>query len=228
MSLSTPSLLTGIAAPAAPTRRSPAARRTALLVRAAANKDKEAQPQATASTRRELLLNSTGMLTLGAMFNFGAAPRPSSIGLQEFNGVKTLGLCPPNPNCISTAEEANDPAHYVPQWTYNPEEGRGRKKPVDQKQAMKELKEVVESIHPDKYSPKVVKQTGDYLYAEFESPTFGFIDDVEFYFPPGDKRSLVEYRSASRIGDSDFDINRKRIKAIREALQKKGWKSIGY
>lgn len=31
----------------------------------------------------------------------------------------------------------------------------------------------MESIHPDKYSPKVVKQTGDYLYAEFESPTFG-------------------------------------------------------
>lgn len=62
------------------------------------------------------MLNSTSMFALGAMFTFGAAPRPSTVGLQEFNGVKTLGLCPPNPNCISTAEEANDPAHYVPQW----------------------------------------------------------------------------------------------------------------
>ena len=35
-------------------------------------------------------------------------------------------------------------------------------------------------------------------------------------------------RSASRIGESDGKVNRKRIKAIRVELQKKGWKSIGY
>lgn len=34
--------------------------------------------------------------------------------------------------------------------------------------------------------------------------------------------------SASRIGESDGKVNRKRIKAIRVELQKKGWKSIGY
>lgn len=222
----------------APRRATPASRRSctrsaALIVRASKNdhnqqsQKENAARQPAQSSRRELMLNSTGMFTLGALLNIGAAPRPNTVGLQEFNGVKTLGLCPPNPNCISTAEEMNDPAHYVPQWTYNPEEGRGKKKAISQKEAMEELKEVVESIRPDKYTPKVVKQTDDYLYAEFESPTFGFIDDVEFYFPGG-KRDLVEYRSASRIGDSDFDINRKRIKAIREALQKKGWKSIGY
>ncbi len=38
-----------------------------------------------------------------------------------------------------------------------------------------------------------------------------FVDDVEFWFPPG-KRSLVEYRSASRSGQIDFGFNRKRIK----------------
>lgn len=38
-----------------------------------------------------------------------------------------------------------------------------------------------------------------------------FVDDVEFWFPPG-KKSIVEYRSASRVGNYDFDINRKRIK----------------
>lgn len=38
-------------------------------------------------------------------------------GLQDYGGgLRTLGLCPPSPNCISTAEEANDPQHYVPQW----------------------------------------------------------------------------------------------------------------
>jgi uncharacterized protein (DUF1499 family) len=39
-----------------------------------------------------------------------------------------------------------------------------------------------------------------------------FVDDVEFWFPPG-KKSVVEYRSASRSGFKDFDINKKRIKA---------------
>ncbi|KAK8639742.1 hypothetical protein V6N13_138112 [Hibiscus sabdariffa] len=38
-----------------------------------------------------------------------------------------------------------------------------------------------------------------------------FVDDVEFWFPSG-KNSTVEYRSASRIGNFDFDVNRKRIK----------------
>ena len=33
--------------------------------------------------------------------------------------------------------------HFVPPWTYNPEEGRGRKKPATKEQAMAELKEVV-------------------------------------------------------------------------------------
>lgn len=37
------------------------------------------------------------------------------------------------------------------------------------------------------------------------------VDDVEFWFPPG-KDSVVEYRSASRTGNFDFDANRKRIK----------------
>jgi hypothetical protein len=42
-------------------------------------------------------------------------------------------------------------------------------------------------------------------------PCTQFVDDVEFWFPPG-KGSIVEYRSASRLGNFDFDVNRKRIK----------------
>lgn len=53
-----------------------------------------------------------------------------------------------------------------------------------------------------------------------------FIDDVEFVFP--DSGNVVQYRSASRIGESDGDINRKRIKAIRESLEAKGWSTAGF
>jgi uncharacterized protein (DUF1499 family) len=173
------------------------------------------------------MFSSLNIAVFGAVFSWGAAPRPSTIGVQDYGGgIRTLGLCPPSPNCISTAEELNDEGHYVPAWTYNPEEGRGKKKPATQAQAMQELVEVVSTLTPDGFKPTIVKQTDDYLYLEYESPTFGFIDDVEFFFPTDSNH--VEYRSASRIGQSDGDINRKRIKAIRVELQKKGWKSLGY
>jgi uncharacterized protein (DUF1499 family) len=152
--------------------------------------------------------------------------------VQSFGGFGSLGLCPRTPNCISTAEEANDPGHFVPPWTYNPEEGRRKKNPATQEQAMAELVEVVTASRPDNFTPVIVKQTDDYLYVEYTSPLFGFVDDVEFYFPKGSKGDAegyrVEYRSASRLGNSDGDVNRKRIKALREALQKKGWRSVGF
>eukprot|EP00898_Chlorokybus_atmophyticus_P008358 jgi/Chlat1/8523/Chrsp80S07900 len=172
-------------------------------IRCSAQQQQDQQPDGGKTTKREIMLNSSSALLLASIFHF-SGERPTNIGVRK--DVKSLQLCPRTPNCISTAEEANDPGHYVPPWTYNPEDGRGT---------------------PDNFTPKIIKQTDDYLYAEFESNLFGFTDDVEFYFPGG-PGSIVEYRSASRLGESDFDINRKRIKALRLALQEKGWRSIGF
>lgn len=55
--------------------------------------------------------------------------------------------------------------------------------------------------------------------AEYESKLMGFVDDVEFLFSPD--KNTVEYRSASRLGEGDFDANRKRIRDFRVALQDK-------
>merc|ERR1712170_206162 len=104
--------------------------------------------------RREFMLNSSSAFTLASMFTIGAAKRPNTIGVQDVYGSKQLNLCPPTPNCVSTAEEANDLAHYIPQWTYNPEEGRGKKAPVTQAEAMAELRDVIESIKPDDFTPR--------------------------------------------------------------------------
>ena len=60
-----------------------------------------------------------------------------------------------------------------PRRTYNPQDGRGSKKPATQQQAMAELVDVVKTLKPDGFTPTVVKQTDDYLYVEYESPTFG-------------------------------------------------------
>ncbi len=95
---------------------------------------------------------------------------------------------------------------------------------------MRTLARVVENTDCDGYAPKIVEQTNDYMRVEYTSKVFGFVDDVEFWFPPDDekRRSRVEYRSASRVGESDLDANRKRIKCLRQALAPEGWKSIGF
>ncbi|BDA44207.1 hypothetical protein COCOBI_05-3910 [Coccomyxa sp. Obi] len=177
------------------------------------------------STRRELLLNGLNIGVLGSLFTFGAAPRPTGLGVKDYGDFKTLGLCPATQNCISTAEVVSDESHYVPPWTYNSEESVRKGVKKTQSQAVEELADVVATLKPDNFEPKIIKKTSDYLYAEYQSPTFGFIDDVEFFFT-GNNR--VEYRSASRIGESDGNINRKRIKALRQALEKKGWESVGF
>lgn len=53
------------------------------------------------------------------------------------------------------------------------QDGRGSKKPASQEQAMQELVEVVERLTPDKFTPTIIKQDKDYLYVEYQSPTFG-------------------------------------------------------
>ncbi|PHT93579.1 hypothetical protein T459_01461 [Capsicum annuum] len=104
---------------------------------------------------------------------------------------------------------------------YNPEGKRGN---ISREKAMAELLQVVKSTKPDKSSPKIVEKTADYVRVEYESPILGLVDDVEFWFPPG-KKTIVQYRAASRLGNYDFDANRKRIKALRMQLEKKGWAS---
>ncbi|KAK7349628.1 hypothetical protein VNO77_07141 [Canavalia gladiata] len=168
--------------------------------------------------RRELILRSSELATIGAIFNF-SGKKPDYLGVQK--NTPALALCPATKNCVSTSENISDRTHYAPPWNYNPE---GRKNPVTREEAMEELIDVIESTAPDKFTPRIVERKEDYIRVEYQSSILGFVDDVEFWFPPG-KGSTVEYRSASRLGNFDFDVNRKRIKVLRQELEKKGWAS---
>ncbi len=62
----------------------------------------------------------------------------------------------------------------------------------------------------------VIEARDGYLYAEFETRWMRFVDDVEFLLDgPG---RLIHVRSASRLGQRDFGVNRARIEAIRARL----------
>ena len=126
------------------------------------------------------MLNSSALLLLGSLINMGA-DRPAGLGVSRFNGFGSLGLCPRTPTCISTAEELNDEGHFVPPWTYNPEEGRGRKAPASREQAVEELVAVLTKGPIEGYQPTLVKRTEDYVYVEFKksTPFISFLDDFE-------------------------------------------------
>ena len=71
------------------------------------------------------------------------------------------------------------------------------------------LKRTIESIK----NTTIIKETENYLRIECKSAMMGFVDDMEFYFP---EEKVIHLRSASRIGYSDFGVNRKRAEKIRE------------
>ncbi|HMG59352.1 MAG TPA: DUF1499 domain-containing protein [Burkholderiales bacterium] len=75
-----------------------------------------------------------------------------------------------------------------------------------------QIKAIVEGMD----GAKVVKSEPGYLYAQFTSKLMKYVDDVEFWFDPA--ANAIQVRSASRVGRGDMGVNRKRIEAVRAAL----------
>jgi uncharacterized protein (DUF1499 family) len=78
---------------------------------------------------------------------------------------------------------------------------------------MANLKTVIQNLE----RAKIITETENYLYAEFTSAFWGFVDDVEFLVDESAK--VIHVRSASRLGTSDLGANRKRIETIRAKLK---------
>jgi uncharacterized protein (DUF1499 family) len=64
---------------------------------------------------------------------------------------------------------------------------------------------------------KIVEQKDNYIRTESRSKIMGFVDDAEFYFPEDD--NIIQWRSASRLGESDLGVNRRRLEQIRLAFE---------
>ena len=125
---------------------------------------------------------------------------PRDIGVKDGK----LSPCPSSPNCVSSQSPAGDEEHYIQPLTYSgsPESARAA------------LISVIESMK----RTKIITVTDDYIYAEFTSRLFRFVDDVEFYID--DSAKTIHVRSASRLGKSDLGVNRKRIETIRELFDR--------
>jgi uncharacterized protein (DUF1499 family) len=67
---------------------------------------------------------------------------------------------------------------------------------------------------------QIVSESKGYLHAECRSGVFGFVDDLELHLRP--QSDSIAVRSASRLGYSDFGVNRKRVESLRAALAAHG------
>ena len=136
---------------------------------------------------------------------------PSSRSAQ---GV--LRACDAAPNCFSTAAEG-DEAHSLPVW-----------RPPSPDTALAELLDALKSYSPgqsgiDGGGFNVVRSTPTYVYVEFESLRYGFVDDVEFALGGPAGTGTVQVRSASRLGFLDLGVNAKRLNYLAAKLRAKGW-----
>jgi len=117
--------------------------------------------------------------------------RPGNLGVKDGR----LAACKPTPNCVSSQADSSDREHYIA--------------PIAYSGTMHELRRAVESMT----RASVIREEGNYLYAEYKSALLGYVDDVELLLD--EKAALVHVRSASRLGRSDFGVNRKRMEELR-------------
>lgn len=120
--------------------------------------------------------------------------------------AKALALpsCPSSPNCVSS--QAADSDHFIAPFKI-------KGKPED---AFAALKKVLS----EQSRTVVTEATADTLHAEATSLVFRFVDDVQAILD--EDAGLIHIRSASRVGYSDFGVNRRRMEVLRAALQQAG------
>ena len=136
--------------------------------------------------------------TLGMFILSLTASRPTNLG-ADVDGK--LAEVPDSPNCVSS--QTSKASHWIA--------------PIGFQTSPTEAKETLRNIVAAQPGSTIVTESETYVYAEFRSTFFRFVDDVEFVVDP--ESSQIHVRSASRVGHSDLGVNRKRIESIRAAFQ---------
>ncbi|WP_245546235.1 DUF1499 domain-containing protein [Marinomonas posidonica] len=122
---------------------------------------------------------------------------PEGLGVTDGQ----LKPCSSAPNCVSTQADQTDDVHYADPVVYS----GGRQ----------DMQLRIEA-YMLRQGAKLVDNSLGYAHFEVESDIVGYIDDIEFYLPESD--SVVHIRSSSRIGYSDFGVNRDRVRQIQNLL----------
>ena len=139
-----------------------------------------------------LVLTGSIVAVAGVAFMSRASTRRTDLGNRD----GTLAVCPDSPNCVSSF--ATESMHFIPPITFDGQP----------KAALQTVVDIVSGMD----GVRIVAKDDDYVHCEFSTPIFGFVDDLELVLDCDE--SVIHVRSASRVGHSDFGVNRKRVYEI--------------
>lgn len=125
------------------------------------------------------------------------ADRPAGLGVHDGR----LAEVPSSPNCVSTY--ASTKLHGIQPLVFDGNPDR----------ALEKVRALVSTMR----GATLVEAKSDYLYVEFRSQMFRFVDDVEFFVDA--RTNQIHFRSASRTGHSDLGVNRARMERIRKLFE---------
>lgn len=119
---------------------------------------------------------------------------------KAYIGVKNgrLSDCPSSPNCVSTQTDQEEK----------------KMKPLPFSKDLETTKSLIKEVLNERPRTTVETENENYIHAVVESKWMKFKDDVEFYLDQ--EEEVVHFRSASRVGHSDFGVNKKRMKDFSE------------
>ncbi|MDA8431325.1 MAG: DUF1499 domain-containing protein [Geobacteraceae bacterium] len=133
---------------------------------------------------------------LSSILTACAGERPTNLGARD--GI--LAACPASPNCVSS--QAVDEGHRIAPLVF-----RG-----DPDAAFARLKQLLSR----RADTTIREEAPGYLRVELHTTLF--VDDGEFLLDR--THSVIQLRSASRLGYSDLGKNRSRIEQIRKEFQR--------
>jgi len=127
---------------------------------------------------------------------------------EQPGGPWVLAPCPLSNNCVST--EATSESQRVPPvpFTDTPAQALVRAR---------------EALLAEPRS-RITREAPGQLHGECKSFLFRFVDDVDIVVD--ETARVFRFRSASRVGESDLGVNRRRIERIAERLALKGAPSV--
>lgn len=106
-------------------------------------------------------------------------------------------LCSSKPNCVSTQELRSD--YQVAPFEL-----------ISESTTINDIEQVALTLK----RTKTVNKTDERLHLESTSLVFRFVDDLHIV----KQGSQLQVRSKSRVGYSDFGVNKNRVEALREKL----------
>jgi uncharacterized protein (DUF1499 family) len=121
---------------------------------------------------------------------------PADLGVKDGK----LAACPNSPNCVST--QSQDPRHQIA--------------PIPYKMSLAMARDNLIHIIRSMERSTIITEDPTYIHAEFRTKGIGYVDDVEFYLD--EEAQVIHFRSSARLPYYDFEVNRKRMEAIRTAF----------